>query len=75
MNEWRGGLRLPEITQLHGRDASGCFRELERWAGIPASSRSSETDPVLGARDTTGDKTVHAQRAGRGESKNNPVPR
>lgn len=62
-------MQLPETTQLHGRDAHGCFRELEQWAGILASSRSSETDPVLGARDIIGDKTVHAQRVGRKRAK------
>lgn len=35
---------------------------MEQWAGILVSSHSPETGPVLGARDTAVDKTVHAHR-------------
>lgn len=69
-NEWMCWLELPEVTQLDfSKRVQLLEKTMEQWAGILVSSHSSETGPVLSARDTAVDKTVHAHRELQGRPK------
>lgn len=62
MNEGMDGLAATagNHTAAFQETAWQLQRTTWQWAGILVSSCSFETDPVLGARDTADDKTVHA---------------